>query len=816
MTAGIHFCDVILPLSVKGAFTYSIPVKWQNLIQIGMRVEVQFGKRKLYTAIVKSLHQQKPAHYQVKDILDVVDLEPIVTENQLRFWEWMAEYYCCSIGEVMTAALPSFFRPDSETIYIKYPDSQLDILNLSDDEYLIAEAFEHQEILTLKDIQAILQKKTVAKVIKSLIEKEVIALQEFVEEKYQPKTETFTRLLPKYIENSDEQKDLFEQKKRSPKQTDLLLYFLYKYPQNTWVSRSQLLRESNINGAVHAALVKENIFINEEKVISRVQDEKIVIEPITLSSMQETAYQEIKTHLKTKEVVLLHGVTASGKTHVYVKLIQDVLQQGKQVLFLVPEIALTSQLVKRVEKLLGKIGVYHSKYNPAERVETWLKVISREYNVIVGARSAIFLPFKNLGLIIVDEEHDTSYKQKDPAPRYQGRDCAILLANISRAKVLLGSATPSIETWVNVQSHKYAKVSMLTRYSEVPLPQLEFIDLQEARKKKQLTGLLTQTLQDKIAEIIAQKKQVIIFQNRRGYAPYITCLNCGWIPECRHCDVSLTFHKNTEQLRCHYCGYSTHIPKKCAECGSTLLAMRGIGTERVEDDLKAVFPDAKVLRLDYDTAKSKNAYESIIQKFEDGEADILVGTQMVTKGLDFKNVDLVGVLSADALLYYPEFRAIERAYQLLSQVSGRAGRMEKQGTVAIQISNIQHPIVHFLQERNIANFYEQELQERAKYNYPPYVKLIHISMRHSDYRVVDEATHFIHKQLQLRKIGDCLHPSIPSVSKIKGKYIRDILLKLERNNKQILLAKKAIEEVSLLMYQYDTYKNVRIVLDVDP
>lgn len=810
------FCEVIVPLAVKGTYTYRIPVEWTGDVLPGIRVEVQFGKRKHYTGIVKSIHQQAPEVYAAKNILSVVDDVPVVTEHQLAFWEWMAQYYCCYLGEVMLAALPSYFRPDSETQYIKYPDSEVDILDLPDEEYLIASALDHQESLSLNEIQAILQKKSVQKIIKSLIEKRVVVLKEFLDDKYKPKLKVFTRLSPRYSEDKNQLQNLFKLLEKKLKQSDLLLSYLSNCPNGEWLERSELLKISGISAAVLRGMVEKEIFETEERSISRILEENIHNKSISLNEFQQGALDQIKNQWENKNVVLLRGVTASGKTHVYAQLIREALSKGQQVLYLVPEIALTTQLIRRLQDMLGKVGVYHSKYNPAERVETWRKVLAQEYNVVIGARSAMFLPFQNLGLIVVDEEHDGSYKQNDPAPRYQARDSIIYLAHLVGAKVLLGSATPSLESWTNAKSGRFGYAEMLKRHGEMSLPSLEFIDMTEARKNKQVTGIISDALQGAITQTIKKSKQVIIFQNRRGYSPYISCKDCAWTPECSHCDVHLTFHKYSEQLKCHYCGYTMKMPRECPSCHSTLLEMKGAGTERIEDDLQALFPQARMLRLDFDTAKSKNAHERIIEQFENGEADILVGTQMVTKGLDFKNVELVGVLNADSLLYYPDFRAMERAFQLLSQVSGRAGRSEESGKVLIQISNPKHKITSYLLKGGIEDFYANEMSEREKFHYPPYVRIIHISVRDHQEKIAHEAAVFLNNQLKNRISGDCLGPSIPAVSRLQGKYIREILIKIPRNVQQIQSTKNIIEEARQLMYQYAIFNKVRLYIDVDP
>ena len=787
----------------------------ESYIQPGIRVEVPFGKRKVYTALVQSTHHEAPKAYAAKDVIAITDETPIVHERQLSFWKWMSEYYCCHLGEVMQAALPAYFRLDSETVYMKAENYEGEILDLPDDEYLVASALEHQEQLTLEDIRLILQKKGVTKIIKSLLDKKVIVHQEFIEERYRPKMEVFCRLHPDY-HSREQQHMAFNLLQRSPKQTDVLLAYLDMSRTGEWVKRGEVLSKAEVTGSVFKALVEKGIFEIEDRPVYRVKTESLHQDVVPLSQAQSEVLDSIESQFAEHSVVLLRGVTASGKTHVYTELIRKILSEGKQVLYLLPEISLTSQLIQRLEGMLGKVGVYHSKFNPAERVETWHKVLLEEYHVVVGARSAIFLPFKNLGLIIVDEEHDGSYKQQDPAPRYQARDCSIYVAHTFKAKVLLGSATPSLESWVNVQSGKYGYAVLDKRFSGMELPDLHFINMAKARKEQRVVGLISDELQAAMHHSLSKGRQVILFQNRRGYAPQLECHDCGWIPYCKNCDVSLTYHKYSDQLKCHYCGFSQSPPTSCQQCKSTHLEQKGSGTERVEDDLQVLFPDARILRMDYDTAKGKYAHEKIIAQFAEGEAEILVGTQMVTKGLDFSNVGLVGVLNADSLLHYPDFRAMERAWQVLHQVSGRAGRSEQKGEVYIQIGNPSHPITHYLRDQEPKQFYDNEWKERAKFHYPPYNRLIHISIRDKQEKTAHDAALFFYKQLHQRIQGECLGPGVPGLSRLKGLYLREILLKLPKNQAILNAAKVSIEEVRQLMFQYQAFKNVRILVDVDP
>lgn len=811
-----NYVQVILPLALPKLYTYAVPVTLQEQLQPGMRVEVQFGRQKLYTAIVHSLTSIPPESYVPKEILSVVDEQPIVTARQLAFWEWMAAYYMCTMGEVMQAALPAYFKLDSETSFVKNPENNTDILELPDDEYMIAEALNHQETLSLKDISDILQRKTISKPVKSLLSKRIMYVKETLHEKYVPKFEVFVVLNPLFAQHQLPSKEAFDAVQKYPKQEALLLAFIELNKDKAGVKRTELLKKAGVTGEVLKTLVKKEIFTLEEKIVDRITPKEAErLGNYVLSEEQQTVLQQIKAHYTDKEVVLLHGITSSGKTLLYVEQIKEQLRQGKQILYLLPEIALTAQLVQRLEKLLGNIAVYHSKFNNAERVEIWNKVLRNETQIVVGARSAVFLPFSDLGLVIVDEEHDASYKQYDPAPRYQCRDAAIYLAKQHQAKVLLGSATPSIESYVNAKTGKYGLVRLVSRYGDVQPPEIEFISLTDANKKKEIASGITYLLRDEIQAALDKKEQVILFQNRRGYAPYIACGNCNWIPQCRNCDVSLTYHKYTHDLRCHYCGFTQPVMHTCGACGAPDLQQRGLGTERIEEDLKVMFPAARVARMDYDTVKSKHGHNKLIDAFEDGEYDILVGTQMVTKGLDFDRVSLVGVLNADALLFYPDFRAMERAYQLLLQVSGRAGRREKRGKVTIQIGNVHHAIAGFMLEKSYEDFYQAQMQERKEFHYPPFSRLIQLTLKHKDIKTTIEAADKLSNYLHTKYSGWIVGPNAPIIQKINNYYLRDILVKVPRNYKELSRVKYDIQQAIHGLYQFQSFKQLKVVIDVD-
>jgi primosomal protein N' (replication factor Y) len=809
------YIEVILPLALPKNYTYAVPAHLEDNIEIGKRVEIQFGKYKTYAAIIANITSIAPKDYLPKEIITILDEQAIVTPQQLLFWNWIATYYMCSIGEVMQAALPSYLKLDSESIYLRNPEIDYKLLQLSDDAYLICEAFEYQEKLRYKELQAILQKKTIYKIIKELIQNKLIYIEEILEEKYKPKIETFVRWKEKYVESKN-RNEAFLLVQKAPKQEHILLAFIDLQRHNMHVNRKILLEKSNANYAALHALVEKEILELYEKSVDRIEIDDEIKNDFILNTQQKTALSEVEKHFQQEKTVLLHGVTSSGKTLVYTQLIKNIIDRNNQVLFLLPEIALTTQLINRLKIWLGNIAVYHSKLSHAERVEIWTKVLNNEIKIIVGARSALLLPFQKLDLIIVDEEHDSSYKQQEPNPRYHARDSALFLAKMHQANIILGSATPSFESYFNAKQKKYELVQLNNRYNDVPLPEIKFINLKKAQKNKELVSGITFELKYKIEDTLAQKKQAILFQNRRGYAPYLSCKTCNWIPMCKNCDITLTYHKYTNDLRCHYCGYTeTHI-SQCKACGSNTLEQKGIGTERIEDDLKNIFVDAKIGRMDYDTVRNKHGHDKIIQAFQDGDYDILVGTQMITKGLDFKQVQLVGVLNADALLYFPDFRAMEKAYQLLIQVSGRAGRKDIIGNVFIQISNVEHPIVEHVLQQNFDIFYKSQIEERKAFLYPPFSKLIKIIIKHKDIAITDEASK--HLVFQLKKLYPTWikGPIKPVFQKINNLFIREILIKIPRENYiQLNVIKQQLQQEIQALYQYQKYKNIIVIKDVD-
>jgi primosomal protein N' (replication factor Y) (superfamily II helicase) len=890
------FVDVILPLAVPNLYTYRVPHDWNNSVVVGQRVIVQFGRGKLYSALVRRIHENPPKQYSAKYIESILDEEPIVNEKQFELWEWMSQYYMCNIGDVMVAALPGGLRLASETKIVLGTDYKNEVSKheLTDKEYSIVEALEVRNVLTLHDVSEIIEQKTVYPLIKRLIEKGILLIQEELKEKFKPKIESFIRLT-EFADDEENLKNLFNLlEKKAPKQLDVIMAYINlskRYSKNKQeVKRSELIKVVEGAEAALKSLIKKNVFEiyerevgrlasfeNENKVSSLNEIQKNVLDSVReqygwVNKNQESSIknQDLvdvnvnieKTHgssfrnqdllsaeptinIKqpaTKDVVLLHGVTSSGKTEIYVKLIEEVIAQGKQVLYLLPEIALTTQIISRLRKYFGDaVGVYHSKFNENERVEVWNNVLGHSkvqsskieevqsskldesevklkgsnFKLIIGARSALFLPFSNLGLVIVDEEHDTSFKQYDPAPRYNARDAAIYLAYIHKAKILLGSATPSIESYYNAQDGKYGFAEMKQRFGGIQMPEILISDVKEATKRKEMKSHFSPLLLDTITLALDKKEQVILFQNRRGFAPQLECNMCAWVPQCTNCDVSLTYHKVSNQLRCHYCGYSAKPPSKCSACGDTDLKMKGFGTEKIEEELSIFYPKARIARMDLDTTRSKFAHQHIIQDFEEGRIDILVGTQMVTKGLDFDNVSMVGILNSDSMLNFPDFRAFERSFQLMSQVSGRAGRKNKRGKVIIQSYNPDHSIIQEVIANDYLSMYTNQLLDRKNFNYPPFYRLIEITLIHKDVNMVNASAKYLADELKDHFGKRVLGPEFPLVSRIRNLYHKNILIKVEKEA-SVNQVKKIVSELLVKFKSGVDYKSVRIQIDVDP
>ena len=819
MSNPILFAEVIIPLALPKNYTWSVPESLRDQVKPGTRVEVVLGKNKKYAGLIKRLHTEKPEIYETKDILNILDVEPIVYEEQLKLWTWIARYYMCSEGEVMAAALPAHFKLSSETVLVFNEEYGEDFSHLDHDEYLVGEALLIKKELKLAEVQQILDVSHVYPVIKRLIEKKVCFVWEALKETFSPKKETFVLLNPKYDNEEELAVLLNEDKKlqRAEKQMELLLGYLHLVKTEGEVTKPQLLKKSGASDAQLKGLVDKNILWLEKRQVDRLQylPRNIQID-FELSAAQQRAFESVTEQLMNKPVCLLHGVTASGKTQVYIKLIESFIRQGKQVLYLLPEIALTSQIIRRLQKHFGGyIGIYHSKFNQNERIEIWNKIKTGEMKVVLGARSSLFLPFSDLGLIVTDEEHDVSYKQQDPAPRYHARDAAIYYASLFNAKVLLGSATPSVESYFNAQSQKYGLAILGERFGGVQLPAIDIIDTKRMYGPDKNKIIITPPLKEAIDQSLEQNKQVILFQNRRGYSPIQVCQVCGWIPHCKYCDVTLNFHKNTQKLHCHYCGTVYPLVHSCQACGSDKFAQRNFGTERIEEHLEELFPKARIARMDIDSVRGKMAHDNLIQLFEQGRLDLLVGTQMVVKGLDFENVNLVGILDADSLLSFADFRVNERAFQLMEQVSGRAGRKDKQGKVYIQVANTKHPVLYFVQQHDYGMFYQNEIDGRRQFFYPPFSRLIQLTLKHKQKDVVEAAAHLMAEALKPEFGKYLIGPAEPVVNRIRNQYLMELLIKLPKDGELIQRCKRFIQEQVAILHNDKRFRSVVVIADVD-
>jgi len=822
------FADVILPLAVPNLYTYRVPYEWNDLVKPGQRVVVQFGKNKLYMALVKRLHQTPPEKYQAKYLQDILDVTPIVNDIQLNFWDWIASYYLCTPGEVMNAALPAGLRFSSETRIVRNKEFVLEEIEqdfFTEKEWKLVIALEAKQEMSVEEAATVLEVKNVQPIVQALLSKNFAVIKEEVKESYKPRIEAFVKIALGLSE-ADLQKAMDTLEKKAVKQLDVLMAYMHLSHWHTGkpieVKKSKLLLQANSTSSVVDQLVKKGILESYSKEVSRLPlSDKPIEQANALADFQQEAFDKIENLFKEKDVVLLHGVTSSGKTEIYMQLIEQVIQQGKQVLYLLPEIALTSQLVQRLKKRWGnKVGVYHSKYSDNERVEVWNTLVQpkdREYDVIVGTRSSLYLPFTKLGLIIVDEEHDSSYKQQDPAPRYHARDSAIYLAHIHNAKVVLGSATPSLESYYNAETGKYGLIELLVRYGGMEMPEIEVRNVAEEKRKKLMKSLFSPYLLKNIEEALEKKEQVILFQNRRGFAPFIECNVCSHVPMCINCDVSLTYHKQADLLRCHYCGYSTSLPKACPACGSPGIHVKGFGTERVEEELQIFFPQAKIARMDLDSTRAKQSHSKIISRFEDQEINILVGTQMVTKGLDFDNVSIVGVLNADSGMHFPDFRSEEKSYQLMAQVSGRAGRKNKRGKVIIQTNNPEHPIIQQVVKNDYMAMYKEQMEERKDFHYPPFTRLIEITLSQKNNDDLDAVSPDLAIELK-KRFGDerVLGPEYPIVSKVNNYFLKTILLKVEKEKYSQKVKALVMEALNEFYHKSKEHARTRIKIDVDP
>ena len=818
-----QFIDVLLPLSIQGSYTYRVPPTVE--VSVGSRVLVPFGRKKIYTAIVVMMHDRQPVGYEVKDVLCALDSQPIVRHPQLKFWDWIASYYLCTPGEVYKAAIPSGLKVESETNISPNPDFEEETPSmLNEREKVILDFTAQRGRVQIAEITNATGFKNVERIVTRLLDMGAIHVSERVIDNYRPRTETCVKLT---IDQNDEASlhGFFDQVHRARKQEQLLLAYL---DLSHWMSKSKaplevtketLLKRADVSAAVLSAAVARGIFTTYKRAINRFDSMgEQLIQPPTLTEEQERAYKEIHQSFRDKDITLLHGVTSSGKTSIYMHLIKDALDRGQQALYLVPEIALTTQLTRRLKAVFGnRLLIYHSKFSDNERVDIWRKLLtSNDPCVVIGVRSSIFLPFSKLGVIIVDEEHETSYKQQDPAPRYNGRNAAMMLAAMHGAKTLLGSATPSIEVYYRALAGQYGHVELLTRYEGIKMPLVTVIDTKEARKRREMNGLFSLELVKMCRHALRDGEQVILFQNRRGYAPMVRCKECAWVPQCENCDVSLTYHKHTRSLTCHYCGYTVQLPSLCPTCGQPGIEIYGYGTERIEDDIDSVFPGEKISRMDLDTTRSKSAYDRIIDDFSSHKTNILVGTQMVTKGLDFDAVSIVGILNADTMIRFPDFRSHERAFNMMEQVAGRAGRAHKQGKVVIQTSEPTHPVIEFVKKHDYKGFYNAELKDRERFAYPPFVRIINIYLKHRDDAVVGEiAVRYSNVMRQVfgtRVLG----PEAPSVGRVQNLYIRQIVLKME-TQASMNKVKQILRNIYEQMINSDSrMKSIRLYYDVDP
>ena len=816
------YVDVIVPLPIASQYTYSLPSDLEESVQEGCRVVVSFGRKKFYTAIVTKVHDAAPDGYETKDIEEVLDASPILLPKQFEFWEWLSTYYLCTLGDVYKAAMPSGMKLESETVVV-YNEEFEATQPLSENEQRLLDILSSDKEQCVTQLQRAIGLKNVLPVVKRLLEKEAIFVKEDLKRSYKPRTETRVRLVNRELDDVG-MMTLFNELGRAKKQLAVLM----KYVElSGWTSRSEYLKEvskkdllerSGASTTIFNGLVDKGIFEVYYQEIGRLNKSDVAtFELNPLNPSQQGAFSAILENFQQKNVCLLHGVTSSGKTEIYIHLIQEALKQGKQVLYLLPEIALTTQITERLKRVFGKrLGVYHSKFPDAERVEIWKKQLgNEEYDVILGVRSSIFLPFKRLGLVIVDEEHENTYKQQDPAPRYHARSSAIMLASMYGAKVLLGTATPSVETYFNATNGKYGLVELKERYKDIQLPHIERVDIKELAHQKRMKGPFSPLLVKEIHDALERKEQVILFQNRRGFAPMIECHTCGWVPKCKNCDVSLTYHKGLNQLTCHYCGCTYQVPRTCPACGGVELQHRGFGTERIEDDIQLIFPEARVARMDLDTTRIRSAYERIIADFEQRKTDILIGTQMVSKGLDFQHVSVVGILNADTMLNYPDFRSYERAFQLMAQVAGRAGRKNKQGLVILQTKSPDLPVIHQVIRNDYEQLYYDQLAERQLFHYPPYYRLIYVYLKHRKEDVLNLAADTMARQLRSGLGNRVLGPDKPPISRIQTLYIKKMIVKVEQN---ISMAKVRdyLLGVQRAVIEDERFRSLIVYYDVDP
>lgn len=820
--------DVVLPLPLAETYTYRIPEMLADRVKVGCRLVVPFGAKRIYSAIVVNVRYGE-SEIELKDAMEVLDDGAVVLPEQLELWRWIADYYLCTMGEVYKAALPGGLKLESESVVVFNPDYAAG-QTLTKNEQHVLDIMEHVREQRVLDLQKVVEVKNVLPILKSLLEKGALVIREELKRNYKPRTVNIVRLTTEFF--SEERLDkLFEELRKAQRQQDLLLRYLelskakaaltLKNPQLLVEVEKQVLME-NQSEAAFRGLRDRGVLEVCEKQISRLNPVSVSSSfshflNFSFSDAQQLAYEEIQESFKEHDTCLLHGVTSSGKTEIYIRLIEEQLKQGRQVLYMLPEIVLTAQLVERLKRVFGeRLGVYHSKYPDAERVEVWQKQLSdAPYDIIVGVRSSVFLPFQRLGLIIVDEEHESSFKQQEPAPRYHARNVALVLAHNAGAKTLLGTATPSLESYYNAQMGRYAMVTLAERFGQVKLPRIEVVDLRDRRHRKEMVGPFSTDLIRAMREALERREQIILFQNRRGYAPQLECNTCGWVPRCTKCDVALTMHRDTRKMTCHYCGSTYEIPDRCPNCQGQELMTMGYGTERIEDDIQRIFPNARVGRMDLDTTRSRTAYENLLADFQRGRTDILVGTQMVTKGLDFERVSVVGILNADTMLNMPDFRSYERSFQMLSQVAGRAGRRNRQGLVILQTKSPDLPVVQQVIINDYEGLYRDQMEEREAFNYPPYSRLVNIIIKHRDantvVRMSMEMANLLRRVFGNRVLG----PDTPAISRIQLMYIRRLVLKIEATA-SMAEARKRLRQLQQYLLQLPQYRSAQIVYDVDP
>ncbi|MCQ2195668.1 MAG: primosomal protein N' [Paludibacteraceae bacterium] len=815
------YVDVILPLALSNTYTYILPDEFKAKACVGARVIVPFGSRKMYTALIYEFHTDSPENFEPKEVWALLDDSPIVGNHQLDFWNWLSTYYNCTLGEVFKAALPSGFKLESESVVTLVEDFEAS-QPLKMNEQRMLDLLASRGEMSVADLSKSMEQKNVLPIVKRLMDIGALALNEEVKEKYKPKTETYVRMSPFYYDE-EHLHQAFDSLGKARKQLELLMYYL-QYSQFLTkdnvleISKKDLLERSGSTPAILSALLEKGYLEVYSKEKGRLDTSSGRVQEMhPLSEEQKRAYREIMVLFRQKQTVLLHGVTSSGKTEIYIHLIEEVLKLGKQVLFLLPEIALTTQITNRLKRVFGsQLGVYHSKYSDAERVEVWNNLLNdKGIKVVLGVRSSVFLPFKNLGLVIVDEEHEATYKQNDPAPRYHARNSAIVLATMHGAKVLLGSATPSIESYYNAQTGKYGLVELFQRHAGISMPEILVDDVKEAKRKKQMKSIFGPLLVDQVNKALQRKEQVILFQNRRGFSPYVECKDCACVPKCKNCDVSLTYHKSLNVLTCHYCGYSIPMPEVCPACGNPSLGTVGYGTEKIEEEVQQQFPGVRVARLDLDVARSRKSYEKIISDFERGEIDILVGTQIVSKGLDFERVRVVGILNADMLLNYPDFRAYERAYQLMAQVSGRAGRKNNQGIVVLQTNEPTHQVISQVKANAYKEMFDNQMEERRLFRYPPFTRLTYIYVKGRDFATVKRAADYFSVCLRSVFADRVYGPDQPVVGRVQNQFIFKVMLKVELAVKPDQV-RELLKKVSDHLLSQPEYKSIVLYSDVDP